>query len=201
MLVCLRTARGCFQSLVAELSSCSRDGPVCKTWYLLPLLVQRSQLLLSCREKYAEGCTYFYEDNTSLPSIARKSIKQSTNRGGKILLNCRTIENTSTKEEIHYFSRWGNAVEMFVNCWEFPGGLVVRIWRFYHCSPVECLIWEPGSHIKPLHTAAKKTPNSVLVIYNRIPVGYDCFDSLIWNKTRKEDLANIAGHLNKYSGM
>lgn len=160
MLVCLRTARGCFQSLVAELSSCSRDGPVCKTWYLLPLLVQRSQLLLSCREKYAEGCTYFYEDNTSLPSIARKSIKQSTNRGGKILLNCRTIENTSTKEEIHYFSRWGNAVEMFVNCWEFPGGLVVRTQCFYCCSPDSI----PGLAIEIQHQTAahcsQKTPKN-----------------------------------------
>ena len=39
---------------------------------------------------------------------------------------------------------------------EFPGGLVVRIWHFHHCGPVQTLVWELRSHIKPLHAMAKK---------------------------------------------
>ena len=37
---------------------------------------------------------------------------------------------------------------------ELPGGLVVRIWHFHHCSPG--LVWELRSHIKLLHAVAKK---------------------------------------------
>ena len=35
---------------------------------------------------------------------------------------------------------------------EFPGGLVVRIQYFQHCSS---LVWELRSHIRPMHTEAK----------------------------------------------
>ena len=41
-----------------------------------------------------------------------------------------------------------------INCWEFRGGLVVS--AFTAAARVQSLVWEHRSHVKPLHTMAKK---------------------------------------------